>query len=147
MSVNPRSAMEHAALERGLPVNIDAERFILGSVMLDDARFIEIAGVIMEEDFALEKHRRIFRRLLQQHRHWRRCARSANLNLMRVILIQCLHAPRLASVARRVLACHTFPALRAGASTIAIMLLRSVCCATSAQNRLAAVNRLHIVNS
>ena len=67
MSVNPRSAMEHAALERGLPVNIDAERFILGSVMLDDARFIEIAGVIMEEDFALEKHRRIFRRMSELH--------------------------------------------------------------------------------
>src|SRR4051812_27489061 len=62
-----RSSMENAALEKGLPANIDAERFILGSVLLDDARFIEIAGTIMQDDFALEKHRRIFRRMAELH--------------------------------------------------------------------------------
>jgi replicative DNA helicase len=41
------------ALQKGLPANIDAERFILGSVLLDDARFIEIAGVLTNGDFAL----------------------------------------------------------------------------------------------
>ncbi|MEP6715258.1 MAG: replicative DNA helicase [Terriglobia bacterium] len=55
------------ALEKGLPANIDAERFILGSVLLDDARFIEIAGVVMLDDFALEKHRRIFLRMSELH--------------------------------------------------------------------------------
>jgi replicative DNA helicase len=59
--------MDNAALEKGLPANIDAERFILGSVLLDDARFIEIAGTIMVDDFALEKHRRIFRRMTELH--------------------------------------------------------------------------------
>ena len=54
-------------LEKGLPANLDAERFILGSVLLDDARFIEIAGVIALEDFALEKHRRIFMRMTELH--------------------------------------------------------------------------------
>ncbi len=48
---------------KGLPVNLDAERFILGSILLDDARFIEIAGTVAKEDFALEKHRRIFQRM------------------------------------------------------------------------------------
>src|SRR5271170_6059878 len=55
------------ALQKGLPANIDAERFILGSVLLDDARFIDIAGVLAKEDFALEKHRRIFARMSELH--------------------------------------------------------------------------------
>ncbi|MGA2712285.1 MAG: replicative DNA helicase [Bryobacteraceae bacterium] len=55
------------ALQKGLPANIDAERFILGSVLLDDARFIDIAGVLTNDDFALEKHRRIFARMSELH--------------------------------------------------------------------------------
>ena len=61
------TAIDKIALEKGLPANIDAERFILGSVLLNDARFIEIAGSIVEEDFQLEKHRRIFSRMMQLH--------------------------------------------------------------------------------
>lgn len=55
------------ALEKGLPANIDAERFILGSVLLDDTRFIDIAGVLTGPDFALEKHRRIYIRMTELH--------------------------------------------------------------------------------
>jgi len=55
------------ALQKGLPANIDAERFILGSVLLDDARFIDIAGIVTNDDFALEKHRRIFARMSELH--------------------------------------------------------------------------------
>lgn len=53
--------------DRGLPANIDAEKFILGSLLLDDSRFIEIAGILLEEDFALEKHRRIFKRMSEMN--------------------------------------------------------------------------------
>ncbi len=55
------------ALDKGLPANIDAERFILGSILLDDSRFIEIAGLVTPDDFALEKHRRIFSRMSELH--------------------------------------------------------------------------------
>jgi hypothetical protein len=55
------------ALEKGLPANIDAERFILGSILLDDARFIDVAGIVSNNDFALEKHRRIFGRMSEMH--------------------------------------------------------------------------------
>ena len=51
------------ALEKGLPVNLDAERFVLGSILTDDTAFIQVAGVIEAEDFSLEKHRRIFLRM------------------------------------------------------------------------------------
>src|SRR5438552_2368262 len=51
------------ATEKGLPVNVDAERFVLGSILLDDALFIQAAGALQDSDFSLEKHRRIFRRM------------------------------------------------------------------------------------
>ena len=55
------------ALEKGLPVNVDAERFVLGSILLDDARFHAGAGTLEADDFCLEKHRRIFRRMAELH--------------------------------------------------------------------------------
>jgi len=51
------------AIEKGLPVNVDAERFVLGSILLDDSLYIQAAGTLEADDFSLEKHRRIFRRM------------------------------------------------------------------------------------
>jgi replicative DNA helicase len=51
------------ATEKGLPVNVDAERFVLGSILLDDNLYIQAAGGLEPDDFSLEKHRRIFRRM------------------------------------------------------------------------------------
>ncbi len=51
------------ATEKGLPTNVDAERFVLGSIMLDDALYIQAAGELEPDDFSLDKHRRIFRRM------------------------------------------------------------------------------------
>ena len=53
------------ALSKGLPANLDAERFVLGSILLDDSTFIETAGVLDPDDFSLEKHRRIFQRMTE----------------------------------------------------------------------------------
>jgi len=51
------------ALEKGLPLNLDAERFVLGAVLMDDALYIQVAGALEATDFSLEKHRRIFLRM------------------------------------------------------------------------------------
>jgi replicative DNA helicase len=51
------------ALEKGLPCNLDAERFVLGSIMMDDSQFVQVAGALQADDFSLEKHRRIFQRM------------------------------------------------------------------------------------
>ncbi len=51
------------AFEKGLPSNVDAERFVLGSVMLNDNVYLQVAGVLEMDDFSLEKHRRIFARM------------------------------------------------------------------------------------
>ena len=49
--------------DKGLPTNVDAERFVLGSIMLDDTFYVQAAGTLEGDDFSLEKHRRIFKRM------------------------------------------------------------------------------------
>src|SRR5947208_10944327 len=51
------------AIEKGLPTNLDAERFVLGSILLDDSMYVQAAGTLEPDDFSLDKHRRIFRRM------------------------------------------------------------------------------------
>lgn len=51
------------SVEKGLPTNVDAERFVLGSILLDDSFYIQAAGTLESDDFSLEKHRRIFKRM------------------------------------------------------------------------------------
>jgi replicative DNA helicase len=47
----------------GLPANIDAEKTILGAILLDNAAHSEAAEKIAAEDFSLDSHQRIFRRM------------------------------------------------------------------------------------
>jgi len=54
-----------SATEKGLPTNVDAERFVLGSILLDDSLYVQAAGTLEADDFSLEKHRRIFARMGQ----------------------------------------------------------------------------------
>ena len=49
--------------ERGLPANVDAERFVLGSILLNQDAYFQVAGAVEPDDFSLEKHRRIFARM------------------------------------------------------------------------------------
>jgi replicative DNA helicase len=46
--------------DRGLPASEDSERTIMGAVLLDSARLLEIAAILKPEDFCLDSHRRIF---------------------------------------------------------------------------------------
>ena len=51
--------------ERGLPASIDAERSILGAILLDNHLYNEAAERITQSDFALDQHRRIYTRMAQ----------------------------------------------------------------------------------
>src|SRR5215831_14337421 len=51
------------SIEKGLPTNLDAERFVLGSILLDDSVYVQAAGTLEPDDFSLQKHRLIFRRM------------------------------------------------------------------------------------
>lgn len=62
--VHPINAVD--PLTTGLPVNLDAERFVLGAVLLDDSRFSEISGLDVE-DFSIDRHQKVFRRMRDLH--------------------------------------------------------------------------------
>jgi replicative DNA helicase len=51
------------SLEAGLPANVDAEKTILGAILLDNAAHAEAAEKLEPEDFSLDSHRRIFQRM------------------------------------------------------------------------------------
>ena len=50
-------------LDSGLPANVDAEKTILGAVLLDNAAHAEAAEKLESDDFSLDSHRRIFLRM------------------------------------------------------------------------------------
>lgn len=49
--------------DRGLPVNEDAEKTILGAILLDNAAWFEASARIEAADFFFDSHRRIFLRM------------------------------------------------------------------------------------
>ena len=53
------------AFERGLPASIDAERSILGAILLDNHSYNEAAEKLHADDFALDSHRRIYSRMAE----------------------------------------------------------------------------------
>ncbi len=66
--------------EKGLPANVDAERFVLGAILLDDSQFLEVAGTLEAGDFSLDKHRKIFLRMLDLHERSERIDRITLTN-------------------------------------------------------------------
>ena len=52
-------------LDAGLPANVDAEKTILGAILLDNAAHAEAAEKLEAGDFSLESHSRIFLRMTE----------------------------------------------------------------------------------
>src|SRR5581483_577824 len=52
------------ALEKSLPSNLEAERLILGAVLLDNSTINQAAERLKRDDFFLDSHRRIYDRML-----------------------------------------------------------------------------------
>jgi replicative DNA helicase len=52
------------AAEKGLPQNAEAERAVLGSILLDPAAISLVVPILEQEDFYSDKHQRIFRGML-----------------------------------------------------------------------------------
>src|SRR5436305_5660232 len=60
-------AVRDLSLDHPLPDNLDAERFLLGSIMSNDTAYLQVAGTLSADDFSLEKHKRIFLRMGELH--------------------------------------------------------------------------------
>ncbi|MGA8743701.1 MAG: replicative DNA helicase [Terracidiphilus sp.] len=54
-----------SSLDAGLPANIDAEKTILGAILLDNSAHSEAAERLEADDFSLDSHRRIFLRMTE----------------------------------------------------------------------------------
>ncbi len=50
-------------LDRGLPASIDAERSILGAILLDPMAYNDASERLVADDFSLDSHRRIYTRV------------------------------------------------------------------------------------
>ena len=57
------AAIPDLTLDAGLPANVDAEKTILGAILLDNAAHAEAAEILEADDFSLDSHRRIYLRM------------------------------------------------------------------------------------
>src|SRR6266446_3613854 len=57
--------MSRATLERSLPHNVDAEKSILGSILVNNENYYRIVEMLRTEDFYFDSHRVIFRHMVQ----------------------------------------------------------------------------------
>ena len=57
------AAIPNLTLDSPLPANIDAERTILGAILLDNAAHSEASEKLEPDDFSLDSHRRIYLRM------------------------------------------------------------------------------------
>jgi replicative DNA helicase len=74
------------ALERGLPANVDAERLVLGAILIDDTLFPQAAAGLSGPEFSIEKHRRIFAGMHQLHARIERIDRVTVANELQALL-------------------------------------------------------------
>lgn len=65
---------------KGLPANPDAERMVLGSILLDDSWLSKAAADLRPDDFSLDKHRRILTRMQELHERGERVDRVTVAN-------------------------------------------------------------------
>src|SRR3990167_3178427 len=58
-------AVPSPTVMKGLPSNVEAERSVLGAILLDNSAYNQAAALLTQEDFFLDSHRRIFLRLME----------------------------------------------------------------------------------
>ena len=58
-------ATRESTLVKGLPSNVDAERSVLGAILLDNSAYNQAAALLAPDDFLLDSHRRIFLRIME----------------------------------------------------------------------------------
>lgn len=57
-----------SATDRTLPHDLDAEKAVLGAILIDESRFAAAAGIITADDFFRDAHRRLFDAMAALHR-------------------------------------------------------------------------------
>jgi replicative DNA helicase len=62
--IDSQVPMADISLEKTLPSNLEAERSILGAILLDDKALLVVFEHLKPQDFYLDSHRRIFEKML-----------------------------------------------------------------------------------
>jgi replicative DNA helicase len=57
--------MSRQSLERTLPHNVDAEKSVLGSILVNNEHYYRVIESLRPEDFYLDAHRVIFRQMIE----------------------------------------------------------------------------------
>ena len=57
-------ATRESTLVKGLPSNVDAERSVLGAILLDNTAYNQAASHLTPDDFFIDSHRRLFTRIM-----------------------------------------------------------------------------------
>jgi replicative DNA helicase len=65
LEFSPLATFSDVSLDRGLPASVEAERSILGAILLDNHSYNEAAEKLSSEDFFLDSHRRIYSRMAE----------------------------------------------------------------------------------
>jgi replicative DNA helicase len=73
-------APQNLTYEKGLPAAVEVEKLVLGSVLLNDATFIQAGGLLRPEDFSIEKHQRIFNAMRELYERGERIDRITVAN-------------------------------------------------------------------
>src|SRR5512132_4124610 len=56
--------LEEITTEKGLPQNLEAERSVLGAILLASASLASVYPILKEDDFFPDTHRRIYRSMI-----------------------------------------------------------------------------------
>ena len=64
LDIVPAAPSDGSVAEKGMPASPDAERSILGAILLEQKHIQEVIDGINPSDFSLESHRRIYQRML-----------------------------------------------------------------------------------
>ena len=57
--------MSSQSLERTLPHNVDAEKSVLGAILVNNENYYRVIETLRSEDFYLDAHRVIFRQMIE----------------------------------------------------------------------------------
>ena len=57
--------MARPILERSLPHNIDAEKSVLGAILVNNENYYRVVEFVRPEDFYFDSHRVIFRQMIE----------------------------------------------------------------------------------
>src|SRR2546423_12495101 len=57
--------MSRQSLERTLPLNVDAEKSVLGAILVNNENYYRVLETLKPEDFYLDAHRVIYRKMVE----------------------------------------------------------------------------------